>query len=53
MHLLENTEDTQSCITSISSADPYKMLCQVREEYIFAFSGFNDRKLSKCEVFDS
>ena len=50
-HLVDNTDDI-SCATTLS-VDPFRALCQLREEYIFAFSGFNERKLTKCEVFDT
>ena len=39
--------------TSNASIDPFKALCQIRDEYIFVFSGFNERKLTHCEVFDA
>ena len=38
---------------SQASIDPFKALCQLRDEYIFVFSGFNERKLTHCEVFDA
>ena len=38
---------------SNASIDPFKALCQIRDEYIFVFSGFNERKLTQCEVFDA
>ena len=38
---------------SNASIDPFKALCQIRDEYIFVFSGFNERKLTHCEVFDA
>lgn len=33
--------------------DPFKALCQIKEEYIFVFSGFNEKKLLNCEVLDT
>lgn len=38
--------------TSLASIDPFKLLCQTRQEYIFVFSGFNERKLTHCEMYD-
>ena len=52
------TNMTASSVSSMSSGvgfegvDPFKMLFQVRQEYIFVFSGFNEKKLLHCEVFD-
>lgn len=28
------------------------MLCRVKEEFLFVFSGFNDSKLMVCEAYD-
>ena len=38
---------------SVGSIDPFKALCQIKEEHIFVFSGFNERKLINCEAFDT
>lgn len=45
---------SESLISTLSSSmtDPLQALCHIREEYIFTFSGFNDKKLLHCEVFD-
>lgn len=39
-------------ITTIT-ADPFKGLCQIKEEFIFVFSGFNEKKLLCCETLDT
>jgi hypothetical protein len=28
------------------------MLCRIKEEFVFVFSGYNESKLSVCEAFD-
>jgi len=51
---MSNSAMTQSCASNDTSVvpDPFKMLCRVKEEFIFVFSGFNDQKLLVCESLD-
>jgi len=50
---LNPTNSNVSQLSTSVAMDPFKALCQIKEEYIFVFSGFNERKLLHCEMFDT
>ena len=53
VQLTSQSHLTQSCISNDTSVvDPFKLLCRIKEEFIFVFSGYNEAKLVACEAYD-
>ncbi len=49
---LEESKQYSGTMQSESMINSYDTLFKMREEYIFVFSGFNERFLTSVEVFD-